>query len=111
MINDGTLVSRSIIKPYEDKVIVKTTYDNTDVIEANKTARNAVSRGERYKGDFVRVGRIHEGDVIRLRNLGYDLLSPDPEEWKRALLYIQTHEPYLLTVEGRPFAKKRVKWE
>lgn len=110
MIDDGTLKNQSIFKPHEEKVTVKTTYDNSDVIEANKVAKNAVSRGERYKGNLVRVGRIHEGDVIRLKNLGYDLLSPDPDEWKRVLLYIQQNEPHLLTVEGTPFAKKRAVW-
>lgn len=99
-----------IYLPHEEKVVVKTTYDSSKVIDANKELKNSRAKSEQYKGDFVHAGRIHEGDIIRLRNLGYDLLSPDPQEWKRALLYIQTHEPHLLTVSGKPFAKKRARW-
>ena len=110
MIDDGTVKNERIYKPHEEKFIVKTTYDNSDVLDANKKQRNQYNKHEQYKGKFVHAGRIHEGDVIRLKNLGYNLLSPDPEEWKRALLYIQTNEPHLLTVDGKPFAKNRERW-
>lgn len=95
----------------EDKLVVTTTYDNSDVLEANKADRNAASETARYKGTMVHVGRIDEGDVLRLHNMGYKLLSPDPEEYKRALLYIQANEPWLLTKPGKPIAKKRAIWE
>ena len=97
----------------EDKLTVTTTYDNTDVLEANNRQRIASPEFGRYKtsnAGLVHVGRIDEGDVIRLKNLGYNLMSPDPEEWKRCLLYIQQNEPYLLTVPGKPFSKKRNIW-
>jgi hypothetical protein len=110
MIDDGTLVNRYVSKPDDDKVIVKTTYDNSDVIEANKRAQNSGTIKEQYSGNLVHAARIHEGDIIRLKSLGYDLLSPDRDEWKRCLLYIQTNEPHLLTVRGKPFTKKRPVW-
>lgn len=94
----------------EDRLITETIYDNTDVLEANKADRNAAGETARYKGNFVHVGRIDEGDVVRLKNLGYNLLAADPEEFKRALLYIQSNEPHLLTKPGKPFAKKRAVW-
>lgn len=97
----------------EDRLIVRTTYDNSDVLEANKVQRNAASEFGRYKSkntQLVHVGRIDEGDVIRLKNIGYNLLSPDKDEWRRALLYIQQNEPYLLTVPGKPFAKNKLTW-
>jgi hypothetical protein len=50
------------------------------------------------------------GDVQRLINMGYNLLSPDPEEVRRTLLYIQSNEPDLLTVNKKPFAKVRTRW-
>ena len=52
----------------------------------------------------------HMGDIVRLKNEGYNLLSPDPEEVKRALLHIQSNERYMLTVPGTPIAKKQQKW-
>ena len=96
-----------------DKVIVKTTYDNTEVLKSNQDQRNSTPEFGRYKqsnSGLVHVGRIAEGDVVRLKNMGYNLLSPDPEEWKRALLYIQQNEPHLLTVPGKPISKKRAIW-
>lgn len=93
-----------------DKIVTRTTYDNSDVLAANEVERNSASEFGRYKGNFVHVGRIDEGDVVRLKNMGYNLLSNDPEEYRRALLYIQSNEPYLLTVPGRPFAKVRPTW-
>ncbi|MEN9839251.1 MAG: hypothetical protein RL177_730 [Bacteroidota bacterium] len=45
-----------------------------------------------------------------MKNIGYNLLSPDADEVRRALLYIQSNEPLLLTVPGKPFASVRQKW-
>jgi len=98
----------------DDQLIVTTTYDNSDIIEASKQAINAAPEFGRYKtsnSGMVHAGRIHEGDIVRLKNMGYNLLSPDRDEVKRALLYIQTNEPYLLTLPGKPFSKKKVNWE
>lgn len=97
----------------DDQLIIKTTYDNSDVLKANQIQRNEAPEFGRYKQkntQMVHVGRIAEGDIVRLKQLGYNLLSPDKEEWKRALLYIQQNEPHLLTVPGKPFAKKRAIW-
>lgn len=94
----------------KERVVIQTTYDNSDVLAANKAERNAAPEFGRYKGNLVHVGRIDEGDVVRLKNMGYNLLSHDPDEYRRALLYIQSNEPNLLTIPGRPFAKVRPKW-
>jgi len=94
-----------------DKIITKTTYDPSDVLASNASQRNEYTKAEQYKGKFVHAAKIHMGDVERLRNIGYNLLSNDPEEWKRCLLYIQQSEPWLLTVDGKPFAKNRVTWQ
>ena len=97
----------------EDRIIVKTSYDNQSILDENKALRNSAPETGRYKKNFAgltHVAKIHEGDVVRLKNMGYDLLSPDPDEWKRCLLYIQQNEPYLLTVPGKPISKKRLIW-
>lgn len=104
------IVDRTFYDSDHDRIVTKTTYDNSAVLAANEISRNDSVEFGRYKGNFVHVGRIDEGDVIRLKNMGYNLLSNDPEEYRRALLYIQSNEPNLLTVPGRPFAKIRNKW-
>lgn len=94
-----------------DVLAVKTHYDNRAVLEANLKARNSSPETGRYKGlGLAHVGRIHLGDIARLKNEGFNLLSPDPDEVKRALLHIQTNEKHLLTVPGTPIAKKRTQW-
>lgn len=94
----------------EDKLTVKTSYDNSSVIASNLEAQKAAPEQGRYKGNLCHVGSLHLGDMVRLKNLGYDLFSPDPAEVRRALCYIQTNEPHLLTVPGKPFAMQRKKW-
>lgn len=93
-----------------DKVLIQHSYDPSAVLAENKVLRDSASEINRYKGNLCHVGSIHEGDVIRLQNMGYNLLSADPDETRRALCYIQTNEPHLLTVPGKPFARVRPVW-
>lgn len=109
MLDDDFKEEKTFIA-HENKIVSKVTYDNSAMIDANKAQKNSLTRSEQYKGNMVHVGRMHRGDIERLKNMGYNLLSPDPEERKRALLYVQTYEKHLLTVNGKPFAKKRVVW-
>lgn len=92
------------------KMVVKTTYDNSAVLEMNKAQRNEKVDGQQFKGNLAHVARIDMGDIQRLYNLGYNLLSPDPDEIRRGLLYIQANEPWLLTVNKKPFSKVRNRW-
>lgn len=94
-----------------DSLIVTTTYDPTETIEANKEARltapkHTISNGK----SLVKVMDIDADHILALKEKGYNLLSPDPDEWKRALRYIQTHEPVWLTVNGKPIADFRQRW-
>lgn len=93
-----------------DTLTVKTSYDNRAVLASNLIERNAAPETGRYKGNLVKVGTIHLGDVQRLKNLGYNILSPDPDEVKRALLYIQAEEKHLMTMPGNPIGKKKQAW-
>lgn len=106
----GILREETTYNEVEDKVIVNTVYDNTDVLKVNAAQRAEKVDGPQFKGNLVHVGRIDMGDIVRLKNLGYDLLSPDKDEVRRALLYVQSNEPFLLTVNKKPFAKKRAVW-
>lgn len=104
------LVEKSYYDDTSDSLIVKTSYDSSAVIAANQAQRNAAPETGCYKGNLAHVGRIHMGDIVRLKNEGYDLLSSDPDEVKRALLHIQSDERYLLTVPGTPIAKRKKVW-
>lgn len=104
------IIETSFYDAEKDALVVKTSFDNRDVLEANLQERNLSDTFGRYKGNFVKIGSIHEGDIVRLKNEGFNLLSPDPDEVKRALLHIQSNERYLLTVNGNPISKKRMIW-
>ena len=97
----------------EDRLTVNTSYDAQPNLDENKRIRNSVSSKSdiQYSGSFVHAAKHDEGDVVRLINMGYNVLSPDPEEVRRALVYIQQNENHLLLVNGNPFIKgQRVKW-
>jgi len=98
----------------DDKLIVTTTYDSSGTIEANKKARNRTPGTGAFKqanNGLVHALRIEMGDIIRLQNIGYNLLSPDKDETRRALVYIQQNEPWHIPTTGKVFARKRIKWE
>lgn len=109
---EAGIVEKQTYDELEEKMVVETIYDNTAIIEANKRAQNDAPEIGRYMGKdrLIHVGSLHMGDITRLKNHGYNLLSSDPAEVRRALLYIQSNEPHLLTVPGKPFAKVRPKW-
>jgi len=96
----------------EDKLVIKSSYDAQPVIDQNTAIKNSLSSKaiQKYKGDMVHAASFHKGDVDRLHKMGYKILSPDPEEVRRALMYVQEHEPHLMVVHGKPFSKQRVKW-
>jgi hypothetical protein len=104
------LVRSSVFDDLSNKVVNRVTYDNSAVLELNKRERIERQGSGKYKGNLVHAARIHMGDIERLHNMGYKLLSPDQDEVRRALLYVQQNEPHLLTVDGNPFAKKRIQW-
>lgn len=85
--------------------------------------QNAELRAKRtgpgkYKGAMVLAASIPM-NVVEMMRLGqcctdgkrYNLMSTDFDERRRALVHVQTEHKALLTVDGTPFAKKRVKWQ
>jgi hypothetical protein len=97
----------------DDRLTVETSYDAQPVVDSNKRIKNSLNSKaiQKYDGSFVHAARLHEGDVIRLINMGYNLLSSDVEEYRRALMYIQENEPHLLLVHGKPFSKQKITWQ
>jgi len=105
------VIRTTIYDQLEDKVINRVTYDNTAILEQNAIDRANRQGSDKYKGTLVHAARVDIGDIERLKNLGYDLLSPNPDEVRRTLLYIQSNEQKFLTVDGKPFARHKVKWQ
>ena len=97
----------------EDRLIVNHSYDAQPVLDSNKRIKNSLSSKaiQKYDGNMVHAARFHPGDVQRLIDMGYNLLSPDRDEVRRALVYVQNNEPHLMLVHGKPFAKQRIKWQ
>jgi hypothetical protein len=94
-----------------DTLVVETLYDATDTIEANKEARALAPKHRVASGKLLtKVMDIDMEHILALKNKGYNLLSPDPAEWKRALLYIQQNEQVWMTVNGKPIAEKPQVW-
>ena len=108
--DDLGIIEKTTYDDLTGKMVKETIYDNSTVLTQNAEARAAQPEFGKYKGNLVKAASIAMGDVIRLYNLGYDLLSSDPQETRRALCYIQSNEPHLLTVSGKPFAMKRARW-
>lgn len=104
------MIETPIYDEMSDTLHIKTTYDNSAVIAANIAQKNLAPETGRYKGNLVHVARIDMGDVVRLKNEGFNLFSPDPDEVKRALLHVQTNEKHLMTLPGTPIAKKKTQW-
>lgn len=96
-----------------DTLTVKSSYDAQPVLDQNKEIKNAKSSKaiQKYDGNLVHAASFHPGDVDRLHRMGYKLLSADPEEVRRALVYVQENEPHLMIVHGKPFTKQRIKWQ
>jgi len=95
-----------------DTLTVKKTYDAEPVIKQNAEERAGINKKaiQKYKGDFVKCASLDQGDVERLYRMGYNILSPDQDEVRRALVYLQSNEPHLMTVHGKPFSRQKVKW-
>lgn len=93
-----------------DRLVIETAYDAAPAIERNEAIRQAggITLGSKNQ-QLVHVGSINIGDIARLQALGYNLLSADPAESHRALLYLRDNEQKFIT---RPdaIADKKVIW-
>lgn len=96
----------------EDKLVVTTTYDATQAMEdaARLRASRPVQIGSKGQ-ELTLAAVIPMEHIVALKNLGYDLLSPDPAEYRRALCYIQSEQANFMAIEGSPFAMHRNKWQ
>jgi hypothetical protein len=49
--------------------------------------------------------------IVALKNEGYDLLSPDPAEFRRALVYIQQNQQKFMATDKKVFSVHKPKWQ
>lgn len=97
----------------ENKVVTEYVQDVEPILEQNKFIRNCENETGRFKSGnsgLVHAVSISEVDVLRLKHMGYDLMSPDQDERRRALMYIQQNEKQWLVTNGKPFQRKRQVW-
>lgn len=101
-----------------NKIIVVRSQDVSQYLKQNKAERDATPEFGKYKGFLPKAASIPV-NVIDMMYRGqcctdgvrYNLLSPDPEERRRALMHVQSAHKHLMTVNGTPFAKKRASWQ
>lgn len=82
----------------DNRLVHETSYDADPALEHAEMIRQQGGLTLGSKGQqLVHVASFNEGDIVRLRNLGYDLLSADPAESHRALLYARDNEAKFIT--------------
>ena len=105
------MLQKSHLDENSGKMVVETFYDPEETILANaeQRANGRVMVGSKGQ-QMLHVASIPLEHVQALINQGYNLLSADPQEVKRAMLYIQANERAWMTVDGNPIAKVHQKW-
>lgn len=96
----------------EDKLVIETSYDATDAIETAAAARaeGKVTIGSKGQ-ELTLAAVIPEEHIVALKNEGYDLLSPDPAEFRRALVYIQNNQQKFMATDKKVFSVHKPKWQ
>lgn len=107
------LAQSSTLIPEAGKVVVTTTYDIEPALrqaEADRQAGGVVigSKGQQ----MLKACEFPIEHIMRVKEeSGYDLLSPDPEQWRRALLYIQQNHERLMSTDKKVFTGREAqKW-
>ena len=96
----------------EDKLVCETFYDAEPALKEAAAAREAGKVQIGSKGQELTLACVIPADhITALRNIGYDLLSPDPAEYRRALVYIQQHQQLFMATDKKVFSTVKPKWE
>lgn len=99
--------------------------DESTVIDQNTSIKQALAHSRQKYGKglhMARVARMTEVGVEAMANgtcckearnnkKRYRILSPDPDERRRAILHLQSCHPEYMVVDGTPFGKTRTKWQ
>ena len=95
----------------EDRLVVETIYD---VEPAMREAEEARQRGGVVVGskgqELLKACVIPMEHIMRVKEeSGYDLLSPDPAQWRRALQYIQQNHQKFMATDKKVFTGREAK--
>jgi hypothetical protein len=100
--------------PELDRLVVKTIYDaEPAMLEAEEARqRGGVTIGSKGQ-QLLKACVIPLEHIMRVKEeSGYDLLSPDPDQWRLALAYIQqNHERFMATDKKVFTGRKTPKWQ
>jgi hypothetical protein len=82
----------------DERLVTETSYDAAPALERAEMIRQLGGSEIGSKGQqLIHVACVNEGDIVRLKNLGYNLLSSDPAESHRALLYLRDNNADFVT--------------
>ncbi len=109
--NEDGVIEKVHYDQIEDKLILETIYDATDVIEENAAIRQGGPVVMGSKGqELVLAMRLPMGHIVKLKNEGYDIFSSDKDEARRAMLYVQQNQHKFLTTEKKMIAERKQAW-
>lgn len=100
------------------QMFVASSQDVEPYLQANAIDRASCPEHGKYRGNLTKVASIPLVVVEMMHNgqccpdgVKYNIMASDPDERRRALMHVQSCHRDLLTVNGKPFAFKRAKWE
>lgn len=110
-VKDTGAVEKLHYEEEHDRIIVETIYDADPVLEQNAALRASEPVTIGSKGQQLVLGMsLPLEHVEALKNMGYNLFSPDREEVRRAILYVQANQQMFLTTNKKMFADRPSKW-
>ena len=91
----------------DGKIITKTTYDVEPTFEQNAQLRASGPVVIGSKGQSLTLAAsVPMEHVLALKNMGYDLLSPDRDEMRRALVFLQSEQGKFMTTDKKVFTTR-----
>jgi uroporphyrinogen-III synthase len=97
----------------EDRLVVETIYDAEPAIREAEEARQQGGVFVGSKGQqMLKACVIPVEHIQRVKQeSGFDLLSPDPDQWRKALLYIQQNHQRFMATDKKVFTGREAqKW-
>jgi hypothetical protein len=96
----------------EDKLVCETIYDAEPALRQAEAARQQGKVQIGSKGQGLTLACVIPAEhIVALKNEGYNLLSPDPAEFRRALVYIQQNQQRFMATDKKVFSTHKPKWE
>lgn len=107
------LARKSTVVEDIGKVVVETTYDAESALQEAEEARQRGGVLIGSKGQqMLKACVIPLDHITKVKEeSGFDLLSPDPEQWRMALAYIQANHQRFMATDKKVFTGREAqKW-